>query len=168
MQRLSPRLKTVYDHLLPHQDVWDFCCDHGYLGGAAYKSRQFKNVYFVDPIASIMQKLEKNFNRFLFDAENSSTAYFRPQSGESVAEPVRGTACILGVGAFIIYDILGALAQNGHLQAQRLILGPHRDSEKLLTMIKNNKLFDRYELASQKDVVENGRTREFFIFDLRI
>ncbi len=168
MTRLSDRLQFVYSNLLLHQDVWDFCCDHGYLGGAAYKSRQFKNIYFVDPIASIMQKLETNFKRFLFDLENPSSANFRLQSGETIAEPVQGTACILGVGAFIIYDILAALAQNGHLQAQRLILGPHRDSEKLLTMIKNSMLFDRYDLTLQQEVIENGRKRQFFIFDLRI
>ena len=168
MIRLSERLQLVYSNLLPQQDVWDFCCDHGYLGGAAYKSGQFKNIYFVDPIASIMQKLEQNFNQYLLDADSKSSAYFKLQSGETIAEPVRGTACILGVGAFIIYDILAALAQNGHLRAQRLILGPHRDSEKLLTMLKNNALLSRYELTSQHEVIENGLTRDFYIFDLRI
>lgn len=168
MIRLSDRLQLVYVNLIPEQDVWDFCCDHGYLGGAAYKSQQFKNIYFVDPISSIMQKLEENFNKFLFDANSKSKAYFKTQSGETLTEAVRGTVCILGVGAFIIYDILSGLASKQHLQAQRLILGPHRDGDKLLTMLKNNQLFECYELTSKKEVIENGRTREFFIFDLRI
>lgn len=167
MTRLSDRLQIVYENLLPGLDVWDFCCDHGYLGGVAYKSGQFKNIYFVDPIASIMQKLEENFTRFLLKPEGPSTAYFKTQTGETITEPVRGTACILGVGAFVIYDILNGLAAKELLQAQRLILGPHRDSDKLLTMIKNNSLLGRYALTSQKEVIENGRTREFFIFDLR-
>ena len=114
-----------------------------------------------------MQNLQTNFNQYLLNAENPSLAYFKTQPGETIAEPVRGTVCILGVGAFVICDILKALAENQHLQAQRLILGPHRDSEKVLSMIKNNKFFDRYDLTSQKAVIENGRTREFFIFDLR-
>lgn len=167
MTRLSDRLQIVYTNLLPHMDVWDFCCDHGYLGGAAYKSGVFGNIYFVDPIPSIIRKLEENFQKFLFKEESKSIVYFKMQNGETIDEPVRGTACILGVGAFIIYDILSGLASKELLQAQRLILGPHRDGDKLLTMIKNNSFLDRYVLTSKKEVIENGRTREFFIFDLR-
>jgi tRNA (adenine22-N1)-methyltransferase len=167
MIRLSDRLQLVYSNLIPQQDVWDFCCDHGFLGGAAYKSGDFRNIYFVDPVTSIMQKLELNFKKFLFKEDSHSKAYFKTQTGETVNEAVRGTACILGVGAFVIYDILIGLATNKHLQAQRLILGPHKDSNKLLNMIKNNSLLNHYVLTSQKEVVENGRTREFFIFDLR-
>ena len=165
--RLSPRLQLVFDHLIPDADVWDFCCDHGYLGGAAYKSRKFKNIYFVDPVTSIMERLELQFQKYLFQEDNPGTAFFMVQAGENLEHPVEGTACIVGVGAHTIYDILSGLAASGYLQAQRLILGPHKDSEKLLAMLKNNKLFENYELTLQKEVAENNRTRLFFIFDLR-
>ncbi len=168
MTRLSGRLQLVYENLILGEDVWDFCCDHGYLGGAAYKSQQFNNIYFVDPINSIMQKLESQFNQYLLKDENKSKAYFKVQKGESITDPVRGTVSIIGVGPHVIYDILSSLAQNQHLKAQRLILGPHRDTEKLLNMLKNNKLFDSYELTSQKEVLENDRSRIFLIFDLRM
>ncbi|MGZ3726309.1 MAG: SAM-dependent methyltransferase [Pseudobdellovibrio sp.] len=166
MIRLSDRLNFVFSNLLPDQDVWDFCCDHGYLGSAAYESWRFKNVYFVDPVDSIIQKLQRNFQKSVFKTESKSLAHFRSQPGESLSEPVQGTACILGVGAFVIYEILSALAEKRCLQAQRLILGPHRDGEKLLTMIQENSLFNCYTLTSQKEVVENDRIRDFFIFDL--
>jgi tRNA (adenine22-N1)-methyltransferase len=167
MNRLSDRLQLVYENLIIGEDVWDFCCDHGYLGAAAYKSQEFKNIYFVDPVPSIMQKLESQFNKYLLKEENHSKAYFRVQKGETITEPVRGTVSIIGVGPHVIYDILSSLAQNQHLKAQRLILGPHRDTEKLLNMLKNNKLFDYYKLTSQKEVFENDRSRIFLIFDIR-
>jgi len=163
---LSIRLQLVYDHLLPDQDVWDFCCDHGYLGGAAYKSQSFKDVYFVDPVPSIMDNLKNRFQTFVYSADNKSTAHFLIQKGETVTQVVQGNVCIVGVGGLMICDILKSLAENNLLQAKRLILGPHRDSEKLVEMIEKNDLFKKYKLIKKKDVMENGRKRDFFIFDV--
>ena len=133
--RLSARLQLVFDNLIAGHDVWDFCCDHGYLGGAAYKSQQFKNIYFVDPVSTIIEKLKFLFYKYLFDAKNSSSPHFLLQHGQKVNQPVYGTVCITGVGAFVIYQILCEIAENEFLMAQRLILGPHRDSEKLLLLL---------------------------------
>jgi tRNA (adenine22-N1)-methyltransferase len=162
---LSIRLQLVYDHLVPDEDVWDFCCDHGYLGGAAYKSRCFKDVYFVDPVSSIMDNLKNRFQTFVYSADNKSTAHFLVQKGETVTQAVEGNVCIVGVGGVMICDILKSLASNDLLKAKRLILGPHRDPEKIVELIANDALFKKYKLIKQKDVMENGRKREFFIFD---
>ena len=162
---LSIRLQLVYDHLVPEQDVWDFCCDHGYLGGAAYKSQCFKDVYFVDPVTSIMDNLKNRFQTFVYSADNKSQAHFLVQKGEAVTQFVQGNVCIVGVGGLMICDILKSLAQNNLLQAKRLILGPHRDPKKIVELIEKDALFKKYKLIKQKDVMENGRKREFFIFD---
>lgn len=162
---LSIRLQLVFDHLVPDQDVWDFCCDHGYLGGAAYKSRSFKDIYFVDPVPSIMDNLKNRFQTFVLTADNKSQAHFLVQKGETVSQIVQGNVCIVGVGGLMICDILKSLAEKNLLQAKRLILGPHRDSEKLIEMVEKNDLFKKYKLVKKKDVMENGRKRDFFIFD---
>jgi tRNA (adenine22-N1)-methyltransferase len=163
---LSIRLQLVYDHLLAAEDVWDFCCDHGYLGGAAYKSRRFKDVYFVDPVPSIMDNLKNRFHTFVYSADNTSSAHFLVQKGETVTQEIQGNVCIVGVGGLMICDILKSLAENNRLQAKRLILGPHRDSEKIIEMLEKNDLFKKYKLVIKKDVMENGRQRDFFIFDV--
>lgn len=162
---LSERLQLVYDQLLPDEDVWDFCCDHGYLGGTAYKSEKFRDIYFVDPVPSIMESLQNRFQKFVYKPENKSTAYFLTQKGEDVSQPVLGTVSIIGVGGLTIYEILFGLAQTNYLQARRLVLGPHRDSEKLLKMISEQDLFKNYKFHDQKSVVENSRQRDFFIFE---
>lgn len=168
MTKLSPRLQLVFEHLLQKSDVWDICCDHGYLGGAAYKSQLFKNVYFVDPIESIMTNLQTRFNKYVFSLENLSTAYFKTELGQNIQQDVNGTVCLIGVGGMVIYEILNGLLNNNYLQAQRLILGPHRDTEKLLDLLKNNKLFDKYQLTSKKEIIENTRVRIFYIFDMKV
>lgn len=163
--RLSARLFTIYHHLLEDQDVWDFCCDHGYLGTAAYQSQKFKNIYFVDPVASIMESLKERFFKFIFDSNRLSAAHFLQQTGQSLQILVEGTACIAGVGGHVIFDILLSLANNHVLKANRLILGPHRDADKLLSWLSQNTIFTNYRLSLQKEITEDGRTHTFFIYD---
>ncbi len=165
--RLSPRLKIAFDQLIPGQDVWDICCDHGYLGTAAYKSQEFKNIYFVDPVESIMNKLQDRFRTYVFDARNSSKAYFLVQKAEELQQDMTGTVVTAGVGGLLIYQILKETALNGVLKAQRLILGPHRDGDKLLSLMKEDSLFQNYILTTTKEIIENNRQREFFIFSLK-
>lgn len=163
--RISERLQLVFDNLIHEMDVWDICCDHGYLGGAAYKSQKFSNIFFVDQVSSIIEKVKDTFNTYVYCETNTSNAHFIIQSGQSINRPVSGNVCITGVGAYVINDILCGLAQNKSLQASRLILGPHRDTEKLLSMIESNTVFKHYLLNSKKEILENGRSRIFLIFD---
>ncbi len=165
-QRLSLRLQTIFDHLNPRQDVWDFCCDHGYLGGAAYKSQKFANIYFVDQVESIIQKLKTRFDQFVFSENSPSQAYFLCQSGESLTQEITGTISITGVGGLTIYTILSELSQQNNLKAERLILGPHRDNEKLLKLISVDANLNNYYLKKTTTVIEDGRNRDIFIFDL--
>ena len=164
--RISNRLQLIFNNLILGKDVWDFCCDHGYLGGAAYKTQKFADIYFVDQVSSIIDKVQTRFNTYVFDNKNTSKAHFILQSGQYISMPIRGTACITGVGAIVIYDILNGLAQNQFLQAQRLILGPHRHVEKLSAMIENNKIFNSYQLTAKIEILEKGRNRVIFIYDL--
>ncbi len=164
-QRLSLRLQTIFDHLNPGQDVWDFCCDHGYLGGAAYKSQKFANIYFVDQVESIIQKLKIRFDQFVFNENNQSQAYFLCQSAESLQQVITGTISMTGVGGITIYTILSELSQRNNLKAERLILGPHRDNEKLLKLISEHQNLKNYTLQKTATVLEDGRHRMIYIFD---
>ncbi len=163
--RISPRLQVVYDNLLEGHDVWDVCCDHGFLGGAAYESRRFANIYFVDQVASIINRVKVTFETYVFKTDNPSKAFFFAESGEQIKTIVTGNLCIAGVGAHVINDILCGLAKNEKLAAQRIILGPHRDEEKLEKMLAVNELLSQYKMSAKKEMQENGRNRIFFILD---
>lgn len=163
--RISPRLQVVYDNLLEGYDVWDVCCDHGFLGGAAYESQRFANIYFVDQVASIISKVKATFETYVFKPERPSQAFFLAESGANLKQNVSGNLCITGVGAHVINNILCGLAKNERLNAHRIILGPHRDEKKLEKMLAANELFGHYRLSSKKEMQENGRSRIFFILD---
>lgn len=160
--KLSDRHKIVFDNLIPHKDVWDFCCDHGYVGTAAYKSQKFPNIYFVDQVPSIIEKLQILFQKYVFFPQSTTKAHFICQSGQSIQVLINGTICITGVGGLTIFEILQGLSTNKVLNADRLILGPHRDDLKLLELIKNN--LNYFKLHSEIEVAEKDRIRKIFIY----
>lgn len=164
---LSPRLQFAFDHLIPNEDVWDFCCDHGYLGGSAYKSQKYKNIYFVDPVPSIIESLKLRFKKYVYSADSKSQAYFLQQSGQSITQKISGNVCILGVGGHLIYEIVEALSNQGVLQSQRLILGPHRDLDLLLSKVTKNENLKKYKLSHRQKIFEIHRVHEFLVFDLQ-
>ncbi len=163
--RLSQRLSQVYQNLHPRQNVWDFCCDHGYLGATAYKNQNFGDIYFVDQVDTIIEHLKNRFHKYSYSEDNLSKAYFLCQSGESILQDVTGNVCITGVGGLTILQILDGLCGNNRLHANRLILGPHRDNEKLLSMISSHEKLQSYRLEKKIAITENDRPRELFIFD---
>lgn len=164
MIRLSERLTIVFDNLLPKKDVWDICCDHGYLGMAAYTSMNFSNIYFVDRVPTIMNQLKSEVERLASKNESASKTTFICAAGQEIKTNVTGTVCITGVGGFTVFKILDGLSKNNYLNADRLILGPHRDEMKLLELIKNFQI-NQYDLKNEIQIIENGYKRSLFILD---
>ncbi len=164
LHRLSERLNIAFRCLLPHKDVWDICCDHGYLATAAYKSNLFKNIYFVDQVSEIMKNLETRFNQYAFNFDIKSKAFFLQTDASKITTEINGTVCILGVGGLTIIHILKSLLTDERLKAERLILSPHRDEEKVVQFIKE--FAQTYKLNSIESVLENKKIRKLYIFDL--
>lgn len=165
MLKLSPRMQLIYDLLLPGQSVWDFCCDHGYMGLNAYESGVFPEICFVDQVPHIIEQLRQRFEKEYYRENYSSQAYFFPLPGELINKPLHGTAILAGVGAHTIFKILQCLQKNGFLHAQRIILCPQRDEEKLLEMLLEIPKF-HYKLRNEDcQIIERGRSRKLLIFD---
>lgn len=163
MFKLSPRMQLIYDHLIPGKPVWDFCCDHGYLGLNAYESGQFSEVYFVDQVRHIIEQLKRRFEDQHFDEASKTQAHFLPRAGENITVPVQGTVVIAGVGPHTISKILNNLVEKKLLEADRLILSPHGDDEKLLQIFAENSDF-HYRISNQDcKVEERGRMRKVLI-----
>ncbi len=162
--KLSSRLQFIYENLIPNLPVWDFCCDHGYLGVEALKSGRFPKVHFVDQIPHIVGSVEavvgEKFSEF------RSRAYFFAGKGEDLSEVVSGNVVIAGVGAFAIFKILRALLERGLLQAERLILCPQRDEEKFVTMLGElgEKFTARFSFSGATLLEERSRSRVVYVF----
>jgi tRNA (adenine22-N1)-methyltransferase len=153
-RKLTPKLQTIFDHLLPGEDVWDLCCDHGYLGRAALEAGTFGTVYFVDRVPHIIEKLQTEISA----EERLRKARFRAADGGELQENLCGTVVIAGVGAYTAFAILKTLYHGNFLRAKRLILSPQRDEQKLLQWLNelDEKFKHRYQLRIEQ-VVREGR-----------
>lgn len=176
---LSPKLQLIYENLLPGEDLWDLCCDHGYLGQVALASNEFNQVFFVDQVPHIIEKLEARLRKespksFDLDASEPSEveaslikqtyllsrkAHFRNVPAELLQESLFGNVVIAGVGAYTAFAIVKSLWERQFLQAKRLILSPQRDDEKFLRWLSemDDNFNHRYQLKSQQSVREGRR-----------
>jgi len=163
--KLSNRLQFIYENLRPGMPVWDFCCDHGYLGVEALKSGRFPQVHFVDQVPHIVENVESIVNEKFCGLRKQ--ARFYAMRGEDIEEVVQGSVVIAGVGAFAICKILQALLRKNLLQAQRLILCPQRDEEKFLTMLSElgDGFRNRFSFTGATSLEERDRSRVVYLYD---
>lgn len=163
--KLSNRLQFIYDKLLPQMPVWDFCCDHGYLGVEALKSRKFPKVSFVDQVPHIVENIDSVVQKKF--AELYPSAEFITANAEDLRSDVTGNVVIAGVGAHTIFKILRALWEQEHLQATRLLLCPQRDEDKFLQLLAGlgPDFAAHFLLSEQTCVTEGARRKTIFIFD---
>ena len=167
MPRISARLQVFANLLLPNQPVWDFCCDHGYLGLWAGFTGNYPEVHFVDQVPEIILKLKKDITDERYPLSSETQFFFWPLAGEKIPQVVTGNAVIAGVGAFPLMEILEGLQQCGHLRANRLILSPHTSQEKLQSAIHPDSgvFLQDFRLEQQLFIEERGRMRHIWVFD---
>ncbi len=139
------------------QDFWDFCCDHGLLGKAALRSGRFAQVYLVDRVPHIIQKLRAE--------PNLGTANTILSAAEDVVIPIRGSATIAGVGGHNIIKILRRWEQGGNLQVARLILNPLTHINELREFLAEWK---SYSESTTLFVRESERDRQIIVLTGRL
>lgn len=143
--------------------MWDLCCDHGHLGVAAYKSGAFPEVCFVDPVPTIIERLEELFRKYSLKESTTKVSFFCV-AGEDLPQAVSGTLVATGVGGHTIVSILQGLQQKGLLQADTLILGPHKDEELVERHLTNFSTEPVYKCSKTLKITERGRERLIYIY----
>ncbi len=161
--KLSHRLKTIYDQAIPQAPLWDLCCDHGLLGLYAYEAQNFPEINFVDQVPTIMQHLESIFKSKFLNALNPSATNFITEDAGELKTPLTGTVVIAGVGGLNMREMLINLQKKQLLTASRLVLAPHRDE----ALYQNPDFLPDYILKEELSVLENGKLRLIFVFDLK-
>jgi tRNA (adenine22-N1)-methyltransferase len=162
---LSDRLKLIFDQLLPGKPVWDLCCDHGYFGLHAYESQKFSEVFFVDQVPEIIERLKKHFNEKYLASNNLTETNFKVASAENLNISLTGNVVISGVGSYTISQILKSLHTKGLLKADRLILCPQNDVVKIEDL-KKLPDFSYQQVHETLSVREKNRVRKIYILDL--
>jgi tRNA (adenine22-N1)-methyltransferase len=159
---LSPKLQIIFEHLLPGEDVWDLCCDHGLLGFQALQTGDFGVVHFVDQVPHIVQKLQIRPRT----VNLASKARFLCADAATLQEVLTGTVVIAGVGAYTAFEIVKTLSQKDLLRCRRLIVSPQRDETKFIHWMADLNLLasHRYQLRSEQKSFEGRRSIAIFVF----
>lgn len=164
MLNLSPRLQSIYDHLLPGEPVWDICCDHGLIGLHAYASGAHPQIYFVDQVPHIIDELERKWNLYAKPSATCETFFLR-QSGESVRQTITGTVVVAGVGNITIQKMVKMWLEQGNLEASRLIFCPQNRVEVFKSSLEITFALDaKYRMYSEHDIYERNRARKLLIY----
>ena len=165
--RLSHRLSMALENALPGKEFWDICCDHGILGIHALHSQNFLAVNFVDQVPHIMNRLEEKIRKYIkklaMPSSENEKFNFYSCPAELLPVPLKGSVCILGVGAEKIDFILREWLKADLLQADRLILGPHKDTDWFCEKVIPH--FLKYHLVKKIDLLEGNKTRTILILD---
>jgi len=157
MNRLGKRLAALRDAVTEdYDDIWDVCCDHGFLGESLLLLDRVKHLHLVDQLPVITKQLEERFNKY----PEEQYSIYTCAGEELVFYKNRKTLVIIsGVGGETVVDILSALAVNNDLKGIDFLLSPANHAYQLRAylrqqhygLIKESVVFERrrgYELLS--------------------
>ncbi|MNJ92611.1 hypothetical protein D3C87_102840 [compost metagenome] len=168
MLKLSPRLELIYSHLLPGVPVWDFCCDHGYIGLKAYESGLFPEIHLIDRVPHLIAAAQQRFEEHVIEKEEVEI-HFHALAGEDLLLKVTGNVIVAGVGALTTLEILEGLLKRGHLCGERLLFVPQKDVEQLEeALMQWDNFMEHYTLEDTVMFREKQRLRKLLIFRRKI
>ncbi len=127
---LGERLESAYSNLRYRWDVWDFCCDHGYLGKKALHSKKFKNIHFVDKVEHITSDLSS-------EIKGNETATIH--CSDIIQKPLYplGNLVFFGIGSKSMIEMLLRQCPSP-MEGVRLILCANKNPESLREFLKAN------------------------------
>lgn len=182
MVKLSKRLQALFntisaaDNNEAYDEIWDCCCDHGYLGMELLNEHIGNKVHFVDQVAHITFNLKKHLHNFppeTYTVITDSAVNIQPS-------PARKHLVILaGIGGKTTIKLLEAIhtaakkslpnnqsidisylvSPNHHLYNVREFLlqqGLYLVDESLI--YENKKLYEIILVSSREPVVKNNPT----------
>ncbi len=122
MPKLGKRLRALRDMVTqPYEEIWDLCCDHGFLGMALLDADKAQTLHFVDQLPGITTDLAERLQPY---------PAARYQVHTLPAEQVRWQAnkrrlvIIAGVGGETVVEIVQQLAARNDLAATDWLLSP--------------------------------------------
>ena len=113
--KLSARLNHLFDHIMqfhqqsPYDDLWDLCCDHGFLGMKLFEHTQNSQIHLVDQVPVIVEILKNKYEEY-----TDTRVLFKTQDATKISLDThkRHLIVIAGVGGETALDILKAITRN--------------------------------------------------------
>lgn len=153
VRRLGSRLEHIF-HWIQSVDeydyIWDLCCDHGRLGLHLHQHNPKANIYLVDKVVKIVDKLIEDYRHL-----NSGRLHFQSADVCELSIPAekRTLVILAGVGGqntiTMLSSILNRLSDGDVLE---FILSPNAHVFELRQFLR----LKGFELIKEEFVGENG------------
>jgi tRNA (adenine22-N1)-methyltransferase len=151
---LGRRLRALRDAVSdPYQEIWDLCCDHGFLGMALLDKQAANKLHFVDQLPVITEPLSKVLKQYPSQCYQVHTC---PAEQISINAAKKTLVIIAGVGGETVIDILEALASHNTLSNVELLLSPANSTYELRTYLREK----QFGLIKEAAVFERRRGYE--------
>lgn len=167
LQDLGKRLDEITEIVIkanktiPFDQIWDCCCDHGYLGMALLRSfaedtRQ-PHINFVDQVEHITFQLKSALTRHSVNTFSPNYTVLTQDVAElSLKSDQRHCLIIAGITANGLIGLLNKLLSNNRQQSIDFVLCPTRGIYDLREFLKGKNM----QLIHEAYIVENNRHYE--------
>lgn len=164
---LGPRLDAIFDLVTQEQqdqrydNLWDCCCDHGYLGMKLLAAKLGADVCFVDQVPHIVSQLKDKLDDLT--ERGLSPSNYQTITADaaqlSFAEQQRHLVILAGVGGEHIVDILRAIEQQDHRCRIDYLLCPTTTQFDLREFL----IAEAFGVKHEQLVAEKGRDYEVLL-----
>lgn len=138
-----------------YQHIWDMCCDHGHIGISLLTKNLGCQIHFVDQVATIMQQLQGQLERFFARQQNwhvhtqdAASIRFTPKEKHLVI--------IAGVGGHNTSMLINQMLQHAHVDDIDFLVCPVHQ----LWGVRHTLIEHHYQLITEQILQENRRFYE--------
>lgn len=165
--KLSKRLNTIDSMITtPYDQIWDCCCDHGFLGINLLNRRAAEQIHFVDIVPELTDKLEQTLSAHSTKSKarlsNDSSWFVHCQDVVNLPLPPTNSRLnkvliiIAGVGGELIVEFINQIIKDHPLHRLEFILCPVHHNVKVREALSRLNL----GLVNECIVKENKRFYE--------
>lgn len=155
---LSKRL-TAIAQMVPNEydEIWDCCCDHGFLGMQLLKDNRADQIHFVDIVPELMQSLQQTLARFSTEEQRGHwQVHCQDVATISLTPQKRHLVIIAGVGGDLMCQFISQIQAHNHLAHIDFIVCPVHHSYKVRSHLQS---LD-FGLVAEHLISENRRFYE--------
>lgn len=152
------------DPELPIQ-LWDCCCDHGFLGRNFINNKQLQAIHFVDCIPSIIEQLNQKLLRLpnIIQAEKIHT-HVSSAGDIHLTDNTHHIVVLAGIGGITLIELLESLYNNHQSHSGHILfaLCPNHHSYAVRQFLQQK----NFSLIHEEFIHENGKFHELILVKL--
>ena len=159
--KLSKRLQHIDQMVTGDYDqIWDCCCDHGFLGASLLSQQTTKNIHFVDILPDLIDQVENKLQQFYVHSPSAWKTHCLDITDLPLGEyEGKHLIIIAGVGGDLMIEFIDALQQQfSNLELDYLLCPVHHQFAVRKKLIELD-----FSLQRESLVEENKRFYEVLL-----